>query len=95
MSINHQIMPTHSMHVISLATPVPTSPSINLSTPKLPKKMEISNIIIGSLNDMHSMVFNCWSLSDRRLFLISSILMGGKNLALDIKKRCTRCSLLM
>lgn len=44
----------HPPAVNNFATPSPISPSINLSTPKAPTKIEITSNIVGSLKPIHS-----------------------------------------
>ena len=52
--------------VRSFKTPIPVSLSINLSTPRPPKKSEIRRIVVGSLSSMHESIEN----------LVSSILLS-------------------
>lgn len=68
----------HPPAVNNFATPSPISPSINLSTPKAPTKIEITSNIVGSLKPIHSTTAALLSSASSNLCFIAGIFLLGK-----------------
>ena len=75
----------HNPPVSSFNIPIPISPIINLSTPSVPKKIEASNITVGSFNSVACNVNNESSDAFSNFCLIIGIADGSKYLAFVVR----------